>query len=132
MPKGIYKVPLAINESIRSYASGSIERKELKAMLKELRSVEIDIPMYIGNKEVRSENKIRLSPPHDHKHTLGHFHQIDKNILQDTFFDKNKNYKVLIALESYFISIFFSFLKTHLVNFLGIQIHIKIIEKQYI
>ena len=79
MPKGIYKVPLAINESIRSYASGSIERKELKAMLKELRSIEIDIPMYIGNKEVRSENKIRLSPPHDHKHTLGHFHKSDKN-----------------------------------------------------
>jgi 1-pyrroline-5-carboxylate dehydrogenase len=79
MPKGIYKVPLAINESIRSYASGSIERKELKAMLKELRSVEIDIPMYIGNKEVRSENKIRLSPPHDHKHTLGHFHKSDKS-----------------------------------------------------
>ena len=78
MPKGIYKVPLAINESIRSYASGSIERKELKAMLKELRSVEIDIPMYIGNKEVRSENKIRLSPPHDHKHTLGYFHKSDK------------------------------------------------------
>ena len=78
MPKGIYKVPLAINESIRSYASGSIERKELKAMLKELRSVEIDIPMYIGNKEVRSENKIRLSPPHDHKHTLGHFYKSDK------------------------------------------------------
>ena len=79
MPKGIYKVPLAINELIRSYASGSIERKELKAMLKELRNIEIDIPMYIGNKEVRSENKIRLSPPHDHKHTLGHFHKSDKN-----------------------------------------------------
>ena len=78
MPKGIYKVPLAINESIRSYASGSIERKELKAMLKELRNIEIDIPMYIGNKEVRSENKIRLSPPHDHKHTLGHFYKSDK------------------------------------------------------
>ena len=78
MPKGIYKVPLAINESIRSYASGSIERKELKAMLKELRNIEIDIPMYIGNKEVRSENKIRLSPPHDHKHTLGYFHKSDK------------------------------------------------------
>ena len=79
MPKGIYKVPLAINESIRSYASGSIERKELKAMLKELRSIEIDIPMYIGNKEVRSDNKIRLSPPHDHKHTLGHFSKSDKS-----------------------------------------------------
>ena len=78
MPKGIYKVPVAVNEPIKSYASGSAERKELQAMLKELRSKELDIPMYIGNKEVRSENKTRLAPPHDHKHTLGHFHKSDK------------------------------------------------------
>jgi 1-pyrroline-5-carboxylate dehydrogenase len=78
MPKGIYKVPVAVNEPIKSYASGSPERKDLQAMLKELRSKELDIPMYIGNKEVRSENKTRLAPPHDHKHTLGHFHKSDK------------------------------------------------------
>jgi 1-pyrroline-5-carboxylate dehydrogenase len=78
MPKGIYKVPVAINEPIKSYAPGSAERKELQAMLKELRSKELDIPMYIGDKEVRSENKTRLAPPHDHKHTLGHFHKSDK------------------------------------------------------
>ncbi len=78
MPKGIYKVPTAVNEPIKSYAAGSTERKELQAMLKELRSKEIDIPMYIGGKEVRSENKTRLAPPHDHKHTLGHFHKSDK------------------------------------------------------
>lgn len=78
MPKGIYKVPVAANEPIKSYASGSAERKELQAMLKELRSKELDIPMYIGDKEVRSDNKVRLAPPHDHKHTLGHFHKSDK------------------------------------------------------
>ncbi len=78
MPKGIYKVPTAVNEPIKSYAAGSAERKELQAMLKELRSKEIDIPMYIGGKEIRSENKSRLAPPHDHKHTLGHFHKSDK------------------------------------------------------
>ncbi len=78
MPKGIYKVPTAVNEPIKSYAAGSAERKELQAMLKELRSKEIDIPMYIGGKEVRSENKARLAPPHDHKHTLGYFHKSDK------------------------------------------------------
>jgi len=82
MPKGIYKVPIAINEPIKSYTSGSPERKELQAMLKELRSKELDIPMYIGNKEVRSENKTRLAPPHDHKHTLGHFHKSDKTHVQ--------------------------------------------------
>ena len=78
MPKGIYKVPVAVNEPIKNYAAGSAERKEVQAMLKELRSKELDIPMYIGDKEVRSENKIRLAPPHDHKHTLGHFHKSDK------------------------------------------------------
>ena len=79
MPKGIYKVPTAINEPIKNYAPGSAERKELQAKLKELRSSELDIPMYIGGKEVRSGNKIRLAPPHDHQHTLGHFHKSDKS-----------------------------------------------------
>jgi 1-pyrroline-5-carboxylate dehydrogenase len=78
MPKGIYNVPQPWNEPVKSYAPGSPERKELQAMLKELRSKETDIPMYIGGKEVRSDNKIRLAPPHDHKHTLGHFHKSSK------------------------------------------------------
>ena len=78
MPKGIFKVPVAANEPIKSYAAGSAERKELQAMLKELRSKELDIPMYIGGKEVHSGNKVRLAPPHDHKHTLGYFHKSEK------------------------------------------------------
>jgi 1-pyrroline-5-carboxylate dehydrogenase len=78
MPKGIFKVPMPVNEPVKSYTPGSAERKELQAMLKELRSKQLDIPMYIGGKEVRSGNKIRLAPPHDHKHTLGHFHKSDK------------------------------------------------------
>ncbi len=78
MPKGIYKVPVPINEPVKSYAPGSMEKKELKAMLAHLRSQELDIPMYIGGKEVRSENKTRLAPPHDHHHTLGYFHKSDK------------------------------------------------------
>jgi 1-pyrroline-5-carboxylate dehydrogenase len=78
MPKGIYKVPTPVNEPIKSYASGSPERKQLQAMLTELRSKEIDIPMYIGGEEVRGTNKVRLAPPHDHKHTLGYFHKSDK------------------------------------------------------
>lgn len=78
MPKGIYKVPTPINEPVKSYAPGSTERKDLQAMLKELRSKQLDIPMYIGDEEVRSGNKTRLAPPHDHKHTLGYFHKSDK------------------------------------------------------
>jgi 1-pyrroline-5-carboxylate dehydrogenase len=75
MLKGFFNVPPPINEPIKAYAAGSSERKELQAMLKHLRSMEVDVPMYIGGKEVRSNDKVMMSPPHDHKHVLGYFHK---------------------------------------------------------
>ncbi len=75
MLKGFFNVPVPVNEPVKSYAAGSPERKELQAMLKHLRSIEVDVPMYIGGKEVRSNDKVKLSPPHDHQHVLGYFHK---------------------------------------------------------
>lgn len=78
MSNAFFKVPFPKNEPVLSYAPGSKERQLLKKALEEGRSKELDIPMYIGSEEVRTNNKVRLSPPHDHKHTLGHFHTGDK------------------------------------------------------
>lgn len=78
MPKGIFNVPTPVNEPVKGYAPGSPERAELKQMLAHLRSQQFDIPMYIGGKEVRSGKTVRLAPPHDHQHTLGHFHKSEK------------------------------------------------------
>ncbi len=77
MLKGFFNVPVPMNEPVREYAPGSPERAELKAMLAELRSQIIDIPMYIGGEEIRSENKKRLSLPHDHQHTIAWYHHGD-------------------------------------------------------
>lgn len=74
---GIFSPPTAINEPVYNYAPGSPERKSLKQALERLRSMEHDIPMYIGDKEVRTNNKIELRPPHDHKHLLGTFSEGD-------------------------------------------------------
>ena len=79
MPKGIFNVPPAVNEPIKSYAPGSPERAELKKMLEELRSQELDIPMFIGGEEIRTGNTKRIYPPHEIKHTLGYFHQGDES-----------------------------------------------------
>ena len=73
MPKGVYNVPLPENEPVLGYASGSKERKELQATYKEFKSKEVDIPMYIGSEEVRTDDKRKMNPPHDHNHVLGHF-----------------------------------------------------------
>ena len=75
MSQGIFNVPALRNEPVKSYAPGSPERKELKKALDEARLKEVEIPQYIGNEEVFSQNKKRISPPHDHKHTLGYFHE---------------------------------------------------------
>jgi 1-pyrroline-5-carboxylate dehydrogenase len=72
MSLGFYKVPIAKNEPVRSYAKNSPERSSLMAEIARLKKESIDIPMIIGGQEIFTEDKIRLSPPHEHKHTLGH------------------------------------------------------------
>jgi len=78
MSNGFYKVPYPKNEPVLSYAPGTKERQLLKKALEEGRSKQLDIPMYIGGEEVRTGKKVKLSPPHDHQHILGHFHAGDK------------------------------------------------------
>ncbi len=75
---GFFKVPTPKNEPVLSYAPGSKERALLKKALEEARAQVLDIPMYIGGEEIRTENKKALTPPHDHKHVLGYFHEGDK------------------------------------------------------
>ena len=78
MPKGNYYVPLAINEPVLSYAPGNPETEELKAAIAEAKSKEVDIPMFINGKEVRTGNKVSIHPPHEIKHTLGYYHKGEK------------------------------------------------------
>ena len=78
MSKGFYNIPHPKNETVLSYAPGSKERAALKKAIEEARKTVLDIPMYIGGEEVRSGMKKPISPPHDHQHILGHFHQGDK------------------------------------------------------
>ncbi len=78
MSNGFFNVPIPKNEPVKSYAPGSKERAELKAALQELKSKEIDAPMYIGGKEVRTGNTVTMHPPHELSHTLGRYHRGDR------------------------------------------------------
>jgi 1-pyrroline-5-carboxylate dehydrogenase len=79
MLKGFFNVPVPQNEPVLNYGPRSVERATLKAALDEARSKQIDIPMYIGGKEVRSGKTLEIRPPHDHKHILATYHDGDKN-----------------------------------------------------
>jgi 1-pyrroline-5-carboxylate dehydrogenase len=74
MSNAFFQVPVATNEPVKSYAPGSAERDSLLKKYHELYNQNsIDIPMYIDGKEVRTEDKRKMSPPHDHQKVLGHF-----------------------------------------------------------
>ncbi len=62
------------NEPILGYAPHSAERKALQLAIRNLKSQQRDIPMYINGTEVRSNDKHEIRPPHETAHLLGHFH----------------------------------------------------------
>lgn len=77
MTFGNFKVPVPINEPVKNYAPNSPEKQELKAVLAKMKSETVDIPMYIGGERVFTEQKVRIAPPYEHKHTLGYFNMGD-------------------------------------------------------
>ncbi len=72
---GIIKIPKPINEPVTSYAPGTPERNSLKAQLEKMLKEEIEIPLIIGGKEIRTGHLGECRCPHDHRHLLGRFHQ---------------------------------------------------------
>jgi len=67
-------VPYPANEPVLSYAPGTDEREELIEVYNAMLNQEpVDIPMYIGADEVRTDDKRPINPPHDHQRVLGHF-----------------------------------------------------------
>ncbi|MFM2192059.1 MAG: L-glutamate gamma-semialdehyde dehydrogenase [Bacteroidota bacterium] len=74
MSNGYFYFPQPTNEPVLGYAPGSAEKKSLKAALAEAKAKTVDIPMYIGDKEVRTGNTSAIHPPHEIKHKLGQFH----------------------------------------------------------
>jgi 1-pyrroline-5-carboxylate dehydrogenase len=62
------------NEATLSYGPGSSERRRISEVLSELRSQEIEIPLIIGGREVRTERTAACIVPHDHRHRLAVYH----------------------------------------------------------
>ncbi len=74
MPDALFSVPAPNNEPPRDYAPGSPERKALEAQLDRQFAQQIEIPLIIGGREVRTGNLVRCVCPHEHGHVLADVH----------------------------------------------------------
>jgi 1-pyrroline-5-carboxylate dehydrogenase len=78
MPKGFFHVPKAVNEPVKSYAPNSPEKAAVLAAYKKMWNETIDVPMFIGSEEIRTNNTKTMSAPHDHQHIVGTYHLAEK------------------------------------------------------
>ncbi len=75
MSNAVVNVPEPQNEPVKSYAPGSPERARLEGEIGRILGEEIEIPLVIGGREVRTGNTAKSVCPHDHGHVLATYHQ---------------------------------------------------------
>ena len=67
----------------KSYLPGSPERTALKAKLNEMQNQQINIPIIIGGKEIRTGETENCILPHDHKTVIGKYHKAGVKEIND-------------------------------------------------
>jgi 1-pyrroline-5-carboxylate dehydrogenase len=82
MLKGFFNVPKAVNEPVKSYAPNSTEKAKVLEAYKTMWNSKIDVPLYIGNEEIRTGNTRNMTAPHDHKHIVGKYHLAEKSHIE--------------------------------------------------
>lgn len=75
MSNAFFQIPSPVNEPVLEYRASSKEREEVKAAIAVMKQKPIDIPMIIGGKKVKSDDKVAISPPHEHSHVLAHYYK---------------------------------------------------------
>jgi 1-pyrroline-5-carboxylate dehydrogenase len=83
MSNAVFKIEKPKNEPVLSYAPGTKERKELKARLVELRNQEIEIPLIIGGKKVRTGKLGKCIIPHNKEAVIGRYHMAGEKEVVD-------------------------------------------------
>jgi 1-pyrroline-5-carboxylate dehydrogenase len=75
MPNARFHVPAPKNEPNLTYAPGTPEKAALKARLAAMAGEEIEIPVVVGGKAIRTGKVAEVRMPHRHGHVLARYHQ---------------------------------------------------------
>ena len=82
MANAFFTLPPIGNEPVLSYAPGTPERAAVKAALREMKSKQVEIPMFIGGRRIFEGERIPIRPPHEIKHILGYHSMASESHIQ--------------------------------------------------
>ncbi|MFT5153054.1 MAG: 1-pyrroline-5-carboxylate dehydrogenase [Planctomycetota bacterium] len=75
MTHGVFRSPPPVNEPVLEFAPGSPERASLQARLKSMAAEQIEVPIIVGGREIRTGRTADMIMPHDKAHVLGSYHK---------------------------------------------------------
>ncbi len=75
MSRGIFRIPEPDNEPVLSHAPGTAERVALRARIAELAADELEIPIVIGGRRVRTGKLADARAPHRRDQLLARWHE---------------------------------------------------------
>ena len=81
---GRFTCPEPYNEEVRTYAPGSADREEIKKAIAEIKANPIEIPCFVGGKEIKTGDIRKQVSPSDHKTVVCTFHQATEEVLQQS------------------------------------------------
>ncbi|MHB9041888.1 MAG: L-glutamate gamma-semialdehyde dehydrogenase [Melioribacteraceae bacterium] len=99
MANAIFNLALPDNEEVKTYAPGTPERELLKAKLAEMENQQVDIPLIIGGKEIRTGNTGNIVAPHNHKKVLGKYHKAGEKEIRMAIDSAMEAYKIWSVME---------------------------------
>jgi 1-pyrroline-5-carboxylate dehydrogenase len=78
----MFRPPPARNEPVRDYLPGSPERASLQLRLEQMRNEQVEIPLVIGGKDVKTGATKPAVMPHDKAYVLAEVHQAEPEHVQ--------------------------------------------------
>ncbi len=76
MNNALYNFPVPQNEPVLGYLKNSTERIALEQELKRQLETQLEIPLIIGGKEVRTGDTGEVRLPHRHEHVMATYHKV--------------------------------------------------------
>lgn len=99
MNNTVFKFDEPKNEKIYDFSSSCESRAKVQSELEKQSNTEIEIPLIIDGKEIRTGKTAKVTMPHNHKHVLATYHMATEKEVQMAIDAANKAKKQWIELS---------------------------------
>ncbi|MGC8610028.1 MAG: L-glutamate gamma-semialdehyde dehydrogenase [Thermoplasmata archaeon] len=73
-----YEIPYPSNEPILNFAKNSPEREKVKKEMDKILDSFLEVPLIIGGKEIKTEDEVKITLPHDKNKVIGVYYKAGK------------------------------------------------------